>query len=218
MTASVLVADFVLGGARPSPAEVVDAAASRGAAFVAAFVEESDDDSLVAEVDGELIGGLARLASAALRRQVGLVLRLRDSTVISGLAKALGEEKDATASPRLRERLLVVVAAERVGRRLRADAPQFPSAYELPSSGGALLARLLPVNLRRASADADDLVVPWGALDPARLANSVAPDLKKRGARLWLSEVPDGELDRAAAVGAAGVLVRWAWRAGLRSE
>jgi hypothetical protein len=209
VTAPVLVADFVLGGARPSPAEVVDAAASRGAAFAAAYVEEADDDSLLAEVDGERVGGLARLASAALRRQVGLVLRLRDTPPIKGLAKAFGEEKDATASPRLRDRLLVVVPTERVGRRLRADAPQFPSAYELPSSGGALLARLLPVNLRRASADADDLVVPWGRLDPARLTNSIAPDLAKRGARLWLSEVPETDLDRATAVGAAGVFVRW---------
>ena len=214
MTAPLLVADFVLGGARPSPAEIVAAAAARGAAFVAAFVEKADDDSLVAEIDGERISGLEGLASAAQRRQFGLVLRLRDTPPISGLAKALGEEKDAKASPRLRDRFLVVVAGERVGRRLRADAPQFPSAYELPSSGGALLARLLPVNLRRASADADDLVVPWGRVHPARLTSSIAPDLAKRGARLWLSEVPESEIDRATGVGAAGVFVRWAWRAG----
>ncbi len=211
----ILVADFELGGARPSPAEVVDAAAACGAAFVAAVVAENDDDTLAAEIDGERIGGLARLAALALRAQVGLFLRLTDTPPISGLARALGVERDAAAAPRLRDRFLVVVPGERIGRRLRADAPQFPSAYELPSSGGALLARLLPLNVRRGGADADDLVLPWGRHDPARIATRIAPDLAKRGARLWLSDVPENEVDRATAVGAAGIVVRRAFRPSL---
>lgn len=214
MTAPLLVADFVLAGARPSPAELVDAAVARGAALVAAVIAEENDDTLVAEVDEHRVGGLARLAALALRQQVGLLLRLRATTPIVGLAKALSAEKDASAASRLRDRFLVVVPNERIGRRLRADAPQFPSGYELPTSGDALLTRFFSVNLRRASADADDLVVPWGRLDPARLVSKIAPDLRKRGARLWVSDVPEDEVDRATAVGAAGVIVRWAWRAG----
>jgi hypothetical protein len=212
VTAPVLVADFVLGGARPAPVELVEAAVARGASFVAAAIAEDDDDALVAEVDGHRVGGLARLAALALRHQLGLLLRLHDTTAIDGLAQALGAEKDASAAPRLRERLLVVVPGERVGRRLRMEAPQFPSAYELPSSGDTILTRWLPVNVRRAAADADDLVVPWGRLDPARLASRIAPDLARRGARLWLSDVPETEVDRATAVGAAGVIVRWSLR------
>ena len=214
MTAPLLVADFVLAGARPSPAELVDAAVARGAALVAAVIAEEKDDTLVAAVDEHRVGGLARLAALALRQQVGLLLRLRATTPIARLAQALSAEKDASAAPRLRDRFLVVVPNERIGRRLRADAPQFPSGYELPTSGDAILTRFFSVNLRRASADADDLVVPWGRLDPARLVSKIAPDLRKRGARLWLSDVPEDEVDRATAVGAAGVIVRWAWREG----
>jgi hypothetical protein len=215
MTAPLLVADFVLAGARPSPAELVDAAVARGAALVAAVIAEEEDDTLVAEVDEHRVGGLARLAAVSLRHNVGLLLRLRDTTPIVGLAKALSEEKDPSAAPRLRDRFLVVVPNERIGRRLRTDAPQFPSGYELPTSGDALLTRFFPVNMRRGAADADDLVVPWGRLDPARLASKIAPDLAKRGARLWLSDVPEADLDRATAVGAAGVVVRWTFRAAL---
>lgn len=215
MSSPVLVADFVLGGARPAPAELVEAAAVRQAAFVAAVVAEDENDTLVAEVDGQRLGGLERFASLAQRHQVGLFLRLRDSTPIAGLAKALSAEKDASASPRLRERFLVVVPNERIGRRLRADAPQFPSGFELPVSGDAFLQRLFSVNLRRAQADADDLVVPWGRLDPARLASRIAPDLSKRGARLWLSDVPETDVERATAVGAAGLVVRWSLRGAL---
>jgi hypothetical protein len=215
MTAPLLVADFVLGGERPSADAVVKAAVARGAALVAAVIAEEEDDTLVAEVDEHRVGGLARLAAVSLRHQVGLLLRLRDTTPIAWLAQALGEGKDASAAPRLRDRFLIVVPNERIGRRLRADAPQFPSGYELPTSGDALLARFLPVNLRRGAADADDLVVPWGRLDPARLASKIAPDLAKRGARLWLSGVPEDDLDRATTVGAAGVVVRWRFRAAL---
>lgn len=214
MSPPVLVADFVLAGARPSPAELVEAAAARGAAFVAAVIEEDDDENLVVRVDGERLGALARLATIATRRRVGLFLRLHDTLPIAGLAKALGEERDRAAAARLRERIVIVVPGERVGRRLRMEAPQFPSAFELPSSGDSFLARLLPVNVRRAGADADDLVVPWGRLEPARLTSTIAPDLAKRGGRLWMSNVPEGELDRANAVGAAGVVVRWPWRDG----
>jgi hypothetical protein len=207
MSDVVLVADFVLGDARPSAADVVDAAALRGARFVAADIVDGDDETPDAHVGGRRVSSLARLNTVALRHQVGLFLRMRDTLALSGLGEALGAEKDV-ASVRLRERILVVVDGERVGRRLRREAPQFPSAFEFGAGEKKGLLRFLPANFQRAATDADDLVVPWGRFD-ARSLTKLRTGLAKRGGRLWISGVAESDVEAASAVGAAGVVVGW---------
>jgi hypothetical protein len=176
---------------------------------VAATVADGDDHTPDAQVRGHRAGSLEGLAREAARRGLGLFLRLTDTLPIDGLAAALGAERSQSAAT-LRERVLVVVAAERVGKRLRKDAPQFPSAYELPATEGWSAARFVSANLRRASADADDLVIPWGRRGAADLAAKMAPELARRGGRLWISDVPEADRERAAALGPSGVVVRFA--------
>lgn len=207
MSDAALVADFDLDGARPSAADVIDAAVARGARFLAADIVEGDDETPDAHVSGHRVSSLARLHAVALRHQVGLYLRLTDTLALSGLADALGAAKDASAA-RLRERLVVVVDGERAGRRLRLDAPQFPSAYAVGAEGRKGFLRFLPPNFQRARSDADDLVVPWGRL-AARALTKLSADLAKRGARLWISDVAEPDVGAASAVGATGVVVRW---------
>jgi hypothetical protein len=209
LSAPLLVADFELGDARPSAREFVEAAAARGAQFVVADVEEGDDDSVEARRDGRLVAGLARLADEAWRRQVGLFLRLSDTRALAGLRDALDVEKGAKVAA-LRDRVLVVVPGERVGKRLRRDVPEIPSALEL-STAGRGLSRFLPANYRRAAADADDLVVPWDGPNAPALVAKVAPVLAKRGARLWVSNLKPEELDDASALPVAGLVARFSF-------
>jgi hypothetical protein len=210
VTAPLVVADFDVAGARPHARELVDAAADRGARFVAVRVVDGDDETPEAHLAGRRVATLERLAAEARRAEIGLFLRLEDTLPVAGLAAALGADKSGRAAD-LAGRFLVVVDKDRTGKRLRSVAPQFPSAFELPAAEGRSLARFLPANLRRATADADDLVVPWGRIDAATLAARIAPQLARRGARLWISHVPEAEAAAAAAVPAAGIVVRFAF-------
>lgn len=209
MTGAILVADFVTGRATPSARDLVAAAVERGARFLAADVVDGEDETPEAHVDGHRIARLGRLAAEAFRRETGLFLRLHDTLSVADLAGALGVEKTAK-SVDLRDRFLVVADGERTGKRLRRAAPQFPSALELSATPGRGLSRLITPNYQRSAADADDLVVPWGRIDAAKLTTRIAPMLAKRGARLWVSNVPEAEFDRATAIPAAGFVVRCA--------
>jgi len=206
----IVVADFDVAGARPTARDLLAAAAGRGARFLAARVVEGDDETPEAHVGGRRVATLEHLADEAKRREMGLFLRLDDTLPIPGLAAALGVGKSVRSAD-VRDRFLLVVGADRTGKRLRAVAPQFPSAFELPADEGRSLARLIPANLRRATADADDLVVPWGRIAAAKLTSRIAPLLAKRGAWLWLSDVPESETGPASAVPAAGMVVRLRW-------
>jgi hypothetical protein len=207
VSAAVLVAEFLLDGSRPTAADVVDAAVARGARFLAADIVEGEGEAPDAHVAGHRVSSLARLHAVALRHQVGLYLRLTDTLALPGLAEALGAAKETSAA-KLRDRLVVVVDGERAGRRLRLDAPQFPSAFALGAEGRKGLLRFMSPNFQRARSDADDLVVPWGRFD-ARALTRFRTDLAKRGARLWISGVSEPDVAAASAVGAAGVVVRW---------
>lgn len=209
MSGTPIVAEFEPGDARPDAAAAVAAAKSHGARFLAADVSDGDGGDPEAHVGGRRVSSLAGLHAAAQRHGIGLFLRLTDTRAISGLAAALGAAKE-DSSARLRERLVIVVEGERAGRRLRLDAPQFPSALALGPSRGRSLLGLLPLNLQRARSDADDLVVPWGRLDAAALTR-LRTDLARRGARLWISGVCEGDVAAATAVGAAGLVVRLRW-------
>lgn len=208
MKERIVVADFDVAGARPTARDLLAAAAERGARFLAVRVVEGDDETPEAHVGGRRFATLERLGDEAKRREMGLFLRLDDTLPIPGLAAALGIDKSVRSAD-VRDRFVVVVDADRTGKRLRAVAPQFPSAFELPAEEGRSLARLLPVNLRRATADADDLVVPWGRIAAAKLTSRIAPLLAKRGARLWISDVPEPEVELAADVPGAALVVRF---------
>ena len=210
MKPSVLVADFEISGRAPDAGEIVGAAVDRGAQFLAVAVEEGDKDAPDAVAGGVRIARLSSVAAAARRRQVGLVARVTDTLVVYGLREALGVAKGASAAE-LRDRFLVVVATDRVGKRVRSDARELPSAYEIPRRPRGF-ARFTSANMQRAAADCDDLVVPWGTIDEARIASRIVPDLARRGGRVWLSDVPPDDVHRAAALPVAGVVVRFALR------
>lgn len=212
MTVTVVVADFLAGDAPGSIRHAVDFAEERGAAFVAFDVLDGDDDTPDAWLGDRRVGKLAKAASEAGRAGVGLALRLRDTLAIGGLRASLGVAA-GTPTPPLRERVLVIVDSDRKGKRLRREATELPSAYELEVPGVKRrgLLRFTPPNYQRATADCDDLVVPWGRIAQEKLVTRIAPDLAKRGAGLWLSEVPERELDRAKALPVAGLIVRFAF-------
>lgn len=205
MTAPVVVADFESDVGNLSSRELVAEAVERGAAFVAVDVVDGDDETPQAHVGGRRVASLERMGSEALRRQIGLFLRVRDTLPISAMREALGVAK-GSASATLRDRFLVTVDGERVGKRLRKEAPELPSAYEVPVKRSGF-ARLMSPNMLRAAADADDLVVAWSADAPALVAR-LAPVLAKRGARVWVSGVPESDVSSAMALPVAGVVVR----------
>lgn len=204
---TVLVADFEPGGARPTAAALVAAARERGAAFLALSVE--DEEGAPQAFAGERrVATLARAASDASNAGVGLFLRLPGTLSIDDLGAALGVARERSAAES-RERYLVVVRSERVGRRLRQYAPQFPSAYEIAADEPRRVVTFFSPNFRRASASADDLVLPWKGLAPAR-ARRLVQHLRERGGRLWIAGVPEPEVAAATALGTAGVVVRYA--------
>ncbi len=206
MTAPIVVVDFELDGARPSARDVVARAVDHGARFVALDVVDGDDETPDAHVDGRRVAKFARFVDEATRREIGLFLRVRDTLVLFGLRETLGVAK-GSSSDDARGRVLVVVPGERVGKRLRREAPELPSALEVPAAGRRGLARFLTVNMLRAAADADDLVVPWND-DAPRLVARIAPSLAMRGARVWASGVREEDAQRAAASPVAGFVVR----------
>jgi hypothetical protein len=210
---TIVVADFDVGGAKPTSRDLVDAAHAGGATFVAVDVVDGDDETPDAHVGERRVAKLERLRVEAARRDVGLYLRLRDTLSVFGLRDALGVAKGASSAT-LRGRFLVVVDAERVGKRLRHDAPELPSALELSPAKRRGLARLMSPNFLRAAADADDLVVPWDDGGAEKLVVRIAPDLAKRGARVWIAGLRDADLARAALLPVAGCVVRRAFDGG----
>lgn len=195
MTTPQIAAEFDddTGPARGRP--LVDAARDAGAGWVVLRV-------------GATLGGLAATARAAAERGVGLVLRLDDTRGILDLADALAPF-GAQSVPELRDRVLVVVPTERIGKRLRADARWVPSAADLATVKGSYMGffrRLAPVYVR-ASCDADDLVVPHGFF-PAPKVAALAAKLRARGARLWIEDVPPADVASLGDSPAFGVIVR----------
>jgi len=207
MTSPIVVREFDLGAAKPTARDFVAAAVESGAAFVAADVIDGDDETPEAHVGGCRIAKLERFASEATRRSIGLFLRVPETSGVFGLRDALGVAK-GTAATTLTERLLVVVSGERVGKRLRHDAPELPSALELTPASRRGLARFASPNFLRAAADADDLVVPWSDAGAARLVTKLASDLARRGARLWISDLSDTDLADPDLPRVAGWIVR----------
>jgi hypothetical protein len=206
VTSPVFVADFEIGDARPSGRDLVDAAVAWGADFVAGDVVDGEDETPEVHVGGRRVATLARMRSEASRGRLGLFLRLRDTLPIAAMREALGVEKGAPSAAS-RERLLVAVDGERTGKRLRAEAPELPSALELPVKSRGL-ARFASPNFQRAGADADDLVVPWGRADVEKLITRIAPILAARGARVWVCGLPETDRPRAERLPVAGLVVR----------
>jgi hypothetical protein len=206
VTRPIFVADFEIGDARPSGRDLVDAAVACGAGFVAGDVMDGEDETPEVHVGGTRVATLARMRSEASRARLGLFLRLHDTLPIAAMREALGVEKGSPAAAS-RERLLVAVDGERTGKRLRHDAPELPSALELPVKSRGL-ARFASPNVQRAGADADDLVVPWGRADVEKLIGRIAPILAVRGARVWVCGLQETERVRAERLPVAGLVVR----------
>jgi len=175
---------------------------------------EQDVDDLDLSDSGKVAvtgGGLCTLEETLLsahRAKLGLVLRLRSARAIVPVSAALGV-MGGEGPQALRSRFLVIAGNQRMGRRLRTDAPDLPSALELtPGERGlkAALRRRMP-NLARAGADTDDVVVPWGMLAD-RDVPGLAKTLAGRGARLWVSDVTQARKGQAMSLPAAGLLLR----------
>jgi hypothetical protein len=203
----ILVADFEIVGAKPSSRDLVEAAAAAGAAFVAVDAAEGDEDAPEAHLGGRRVATIERLVAETSKRGIGLFVRLRDTPPLFGLREALGVTQGASSAAS-RDRLVVVVDRERVGKRLRRDAPELPSALELASAKPRGWKRFATPNFLRAAADADDLVVPWDGDAAAPLVARTAPLLAKRGARLWVSGLSDGDVARVGSMSVAGCVVR----------
>lgn len=216
MTTPLLAADVILGGASPPVREIAAFASERGARFLALGVEDGDDETPQALCDGGRVAGLAKAWEEARRHHLGLLLRLMDTLSIAGLREALGVEK-GTSPAKLRGTILVVVADDRTGKRLRREAPEFPSALELRPKGSHVrgLMRFVPPMGQRAAADAEDLIVPWSRADDPRIASKWAPGLARRGSRLWISDVPQADAERASRLPATGLVVRFAFGSGV---
>lgn len=124
---------------------------------------------------------------------VGLIVRIGDTKIIGDLEEAFAPYGDLSVAA-LRDRVLLVVASERSGRRVRTDARWAPTAADLGSLGAGFLrvVRRLAPNFVRGACLADDLVVPHDLFPPARLA-SVAETLSTRGGRLWVSGAGSSE-------------------------
>ncbi len=237
----VLVADFDLGGLAlaelPSGQALVSAASERGAKWLAVDVHETADgwavvhpgeevavrggevcdvdDLTLAETKRVVLrsGSLNTLEEVLLtahRQGLGLALRIARGATIRPVDAALGVMGlDSHAA--MRTRFLVVVRTRKVGERLRAEAPNLPSAFEIePDSRGphAWLRRRFP-NLARAGAAADDLCLPLGLLPDAHVRDRLLPHLARRSACLWLTHVTEADLEHAASLGAHGFFIRW---------
>ena len=194
MTA-LIVADFDEDDDAPRRGKsLVDAARAAGASWVA-FDADAD------------CNGLLATARAARDAGVGLLVRVGDTKSLPLLEDALADLGERSV-PALRDRLLVVVATERAGKRLRTEAPWAPSAVDLGAFTGFLsfLRRAAP-NYVRAACLVDDVVLPHDLLPPARIA-AVAVKLRSRGGRLWLSGVGRDAAASLAGGPAHGLLVR----------
>lgn len=196
-----------------SPAELVDAAAERGADRLELDVwntadgwaivnggptlecadgsRESIEDVTLRGSDGR--PGLHTVEEALLaahRRRIGLHFRVHERSVVRPLAAAIGVS-GGSGHELLRRRFLVVADDAKIGRWLRSEAPELPSAVVLPEAGGGwrgALGRRLP-NLARAAADADDLLLPNAlAGGPTRIA-ALARTLARRGGYLWICDL-----------------------------
>ncbi len=145
---------------------------------------------------------------AAHKANIGLVVRLTDTTGIHALAGALGIMEGEDTS-NLRRRYLVAVPNQRIGRRLRSDANPIPSARWLEPSGGGwkgALARRFP-NLARAACDADDLIVDARAFSPERVRNDLVPHLARRAAFAWVALADASQESDYADAGVGGFII-----------
>ena len=139
-------------------------------------------------------GGLCTLEQvllAAHKRGVGVVFRVRSTLAVKPLDAGIGVT-GGSGHATFRKRFLAVVPDQRTGKRLRSDAKDVPSALELRHGERglhAVLRRTFP-NLARAGAAADDLVIPHDLYPWTKVESGLLPTLRRRGAGLWLSEVP----------------------------
>lgn len=162
----------------------------RGVRALVDAARRADAAWIAISADGEDAAPVRAAWRAASDAGLGLVLRLGDTRLLADLESAIDVAGERSV-PALRDRLLVVVASERAGKRLRTDAAWAPSAADLGAFRGGLLGllRRRAPNFVRATCVADDLVVPLGLLPDDRLP-PLAAKLRSRGGRLWLSNVP----------------------------
>jgi hypothetical protein len=157
-------------------------------------------------------GGLCTLEQvllAAHRCHIGVVFRVRSTLAAKPLGAGIGVTGGAGHAA-FRRRFLAVVPDQRIGKRLRSDAREVPSALEIRRGERGLhafLRRSLP-NLARAGAAADDLLVPHDAFPWPKIENGLLPTLRRRGAGLWLSDVPPDSAGNWDEHPIAGVFVR----------
>ena len=181
---------------RPKPGRpLVDAARAAGGSWV---VHSTGAD----------LGGLRATAVAASQGGLNLMVRLGDTRTFLDIEETLAVLGELSV-PALRERLLLGVADERAGKRLRTDCRWAPSAADLGTVGGGLMGALRRVapNFVRAACDADDLLVPDGMFPRPRLER-LAAQLRRRGSRLWIDGVPADAVEAWRGGPAYGVIVR----------
>ena len=196
MSGPVVVAEFDEDASPPRGAALAEAAQAVGAAWVAIST-------------GADLGGVRATVRASAERGLGVFLRLTDTRAIDGLAEACADLGELTV-PLLRDRVVVVVASQVAGRRLRGEAGWAPSALALGAHGNPVrrwLRRTFPHHLR-GGADCDDLVVSRGLFDDTALAGSLVPGATRRGARVWVEGALDEELPSLAAARVHGVVLR----------
>lgn len=139
-------------------------------------------------------GGLCTLEQvllAAHKRGIGVVFRVRSTLAVKPLGAGIGVT-GGSGHATFKRRFLAVVPDQRIGKRLRSDAKDVPSALELRRDERgyhAFVRRSFP-NLARAGAAADDLLIPHDAYAWPKIENGLLPTLRKRGAGLWLTDVP----------------------------
>ncbi len=154
---------------------------------------------------------LEEVMLAAHRASLGLVVRIAKTDVISSLAGGLGI-LGSEGPAELRRRYLVVVPSTRIGKWLRRDAGDLPSAREL-DAGTSIRSRLRrrAPNLARAASDADDLMVSAATTSPQRVRDVLVPQLRRRGAFVWVADVPPEARSSYENLGAGGLLLRLPW-------
>jgi len=155
--------------------------------------EEKDVDDLeLAETRGVLLAKgevctVEQVLLEAHRCKLGIVFRLSDTLAIPPLAAGLGVT-GGQGRAQLARRFLVVVPDQRLGRRLRTDAKELPSALEIRAGEHGMKARLrrrFP-NLSRAGADCDHLLIEDGVVPHTVLTGRLLRKVRSRGGELWV--------------------------------
>lgn len=195
MTAPVIAVELAHGDARPADAALVAAARAAGAQWIVA----SADDSGAA---------LLRTVRAAAAERLGLIVRLDSTRAIEGLGAACVPLGDLSVAA-LRDRLLVVVARELTGKRLRGEARWAPSALAMGDDARGFrgwFRRTFP-HVERGRAECDDAVVRPSMFGPATLRDRLVPEVRRRGGRVWVEGLAAGDVAAFADTGVHGVIV-----------